>query len=497
MVVRELIARLGIQFDGKSARKAEQKTKGVLGNIQKATMLMGAAALGLGLAKVTKLASDTVENLNILNQAFGDNRQDVQNWATTFAEAAGRSKYGMEAMAGTLGAVLNPLLDDNKDLSAEAAKNLSQLAVDLGSFYNVADSQAVNALRAGLTGETEPLKRLGIVMTEVALKAYMLEQGITADYHSMGIAAKTELRYNFLMAKTAMVQGDAARTSMEYANSSKAFKTALVDVATVVGLKLLPGMRWLMNVMKQGAMTFRKAAEHSKILEASLLVLGAIVVALGVKLWIAFAPVIVPIALLAAKLALIVLLVDDFLTFLDGGDSIIGRFIDTIFGPGSATAAVKALHEAWQGLKILWIQDIKPVFEMLQELFEGAIKFWVEDGIPAISKFFDYLGTKINWALDKVQAFFDFISGGWKAASEFLGFDTGEKGMKKKAPTLPKLKEFGSRSEMLNNFNTNVNVNVSGKTDKNTANQIGRVAGKHVANSNKASLRALTQRAPA
>lgn len=388
-VVRELLISFGAKLDKGSVKKVEKQTKGLAGTIQK--VLSGAflLALGKGVFSLNEMASDVEENLNVINQSFGDSAQSVREWAQTFGDAAGRNRFELEETAATLGAVLNPLMEENTEIAADMSTNLAALTVDLGSFFNAVDKDVLVALRSGITGEAEPLKRFGIIMNEATLKAFALSSGIKGNVKNMSIAEKTALRYNFILNQTKNAQGDAERTALGWANAKKAALGKIKEVATAVGMKLLP----IMSRLAVGARTvvtgFMDFVRGTRLLEAALIVLGAIAAKVAIGMLTAFAPVIVPMLKLAAVVAFLALLVDDFLVFLDKGDSIIGRFIDSMFGPGSAAEAVDKLKEAWQLLKIVWIQDILPALKTLRKKigeFFGWIKPHVEDLLSILGK---------------------------------------------------------------------------------------------------------------
>jgi hypothetical protein len=170
----------------------------------------------------------------------------------------------------------------SREGAAEMSKGLAQLSVDLGSFFNVADVDALNALRSGIVGELEPLKRFGIVMTEAALKQFALDQGIRKQIKSMSIAEKTTLRYKFIMARTADAQGDAEKTADTFANASKGLQSALKDMATTIGKKLLPAAEGIVVTLRDWVRALEPLLVDSEALEVILAVLGTAMLGLAV-----------------------------------------------------------------------------------------------------------------------------------------------------------------------------------------------------------------------
>ncbi len=420
-VVRELLIMFGAEVDKGSLDKTDKKIKGFAAGLEH--VLTGAmlAGFGKGLLSINKMASGVEENLNVMNASFGDNSEAVIEWSESFGDAAGRNKYELQETAAVLGAVLNPMMERNQEAAAKMSIGLAQLSVDLGSFYNLADKEVLEKLRAGITGESEPLKRLGVVMNEATLAAFALSQGITKSVKSMTVAEKTTLRYQFILDQTQNAQGDAIKTAEGWANASKGVNAKLRELATTAGLKILPFMTKMANFTKTLITGFSNFTEGTHILEGALVALGAVATAIAVKMMIAFAPVIIPMLKLAAIVALIALAVDDFMTFLKGGDSVIGRFIDKVAGPGSAEEALASLKETFQLLKIIWIQDVLPALKTLKKNIGLFFDFITDVGIPALTEFGTALGFAIADAELAFRVFFGKVKTWVLEAALFLG----------------------------------------------------------------------------
>lgn len=418
-VLRDIVARIGLDVDDRGFKKADKSIQGTAASLANLGRAIATSGFVLGLLKVTTLASDAAETLNVLNASFAENSQAVLDWAQATAGPIGRSEFQLREMAATLGAVLNPLMERNAKVAADMSTSMAQLAVDLGSFFNATDEVALNALRAGLTGEAEQLKKFGIVMNEATLGAFALSTGVNKSIKSMSIAEKTQLRYNFIMDQTALAQGDAEKTSAGFANVTKALGSSLRDLAIRVGLVLLPGVEKIVGVVTRATRGFTEWLKGTELIKAGLIVLGAVAAKVAIGLIIAFAPVLLPLLKFAAIIAIAALLLDDFLVFMKGGDSVIGRFIDSIFGPGSATEAVRNLKEAWEGMKLFWEKEVIPGLKSLRFAFREAIKAikgWFAD-------LFDSLGTWVIENQKKLMAFSKAITGTFDKVTGFLGID--------------------------------------------------------------------------
>lgn len=191
----------------------------------------------LATKNMVSAASDFEENLNKIDVAFKGSSQYVKDWADTALESFGLSKnQALEAAAlfGDMGTSMG--LTDKA--AAEMATSLAGLAGDMASFKNVDIGQAMTALNGVFTGETESLKQLGIVMTEVNLEEFA--NSIGKSYKNMTQAEKVQLRYNYVMKMTANAQGDYARTSDGAANSMRTFQGSVDNLMIAFGQNLLP-----------------------------------------------------------------------------------------------------------------------------------------------------------------------------------------------------------------------------------------------------------------
>ncbi|TDX44328.1 hypothetical protein C7959_15715, partial [Orenia marismortui] len=188
---------------------------------------------------LTKLASDSQELDNVVQQSFGNMSKAVNSWAKEIGQAVGRSTYQMREFVAINQSVLKGMLGTNEQ-TIEMSKNLSQLAVDMGSFYNVADKQMMDAIRSGIMGETEPLKRYGIMLHEATIQEYALAKGISQKVSAMNQGQKVQLRYAYLMENTQHILGDSVRTIDSVANQMKVLKAQLRNSGEVIGNMLLP-----------------------------------------------------------------------------------------------------------------------------------------------------------------------------------------------------------------------------------------------------------------
>lgn len=190
--------------------------------------------------QAVQTASDLEESANVVEVVFGK-ENNVSKWAKENASSFNLSRLEAEKFAGTLGAVLTPS-GLGVDVIEEMSINLTKLSGDLGSLWNKSSEEAFNALRSAITGETEPMKNFGVVMTQVNLEAYMLTQGINKQWKELTQAEQALVRYNYILENTKTAQGDATRTADGYANASKQMELAIENAGNAFGQGFLPGL---------------------------------------------------------------------------------------------------------------------------------------------------------------------------------------------------------------------------------------------------------------
>lgn len=262
----------------KGLKDAEKKLEGVsavakrVGVAAGAGFIAGSAALG----KFVMMASDADEVSSQLAATFGDAKPEVESFAKALSSDVGRSRFEIEKLIGTTGAIVKPMLG-SADAAAQLSQSAAQLAIDLGSFFNATDVDALNALKSALVGEAEPMKRFGVVMTEANLAAFALSRGITKSVQSMSQAEKTTLRFNFILAQTKDAQGDAVRTSAGFANQLKRAGGSVKELAVSMGRALLPAATSLLGTVNSLLDGFRGLSDGSKSWVAGIAAAGVAV----------------------------------------------------------------------------------------------------------------------------------------------------------------------------------------------------------------------------
>ena len=223
--------------------KTASRTSGKLSSAFK-SMFKGFSVVAIvaGLTKLGKQAVSTASDLqevqNVVDVAFGSAAEEINKFASNAIQQLGMSEYTAKHMASTFMSMSNGM-----GIAADSGKNMSigltKLAGDMASFYNVEQDVAQTALNSVFTGETESLKKFGVVMTEANLSAFAMSQGITKSYQAMSQSEKVMLRYQYVMNATKNAQGDFARTSNSWANQTRILKEQWSQLLGIIGKGLI------------------------------------------------------------------------------------------------------------------------------------------------------------------------------------------------------------------------------------------------------------------
>ena len=216
---------------------------------------LGKSAIGFGSA-ITEIE-------NVVDVSFGSMADEAYKFASTAKEQFGLSELAAKQYSGTMMAMMKSS-GVAQDAASKMSISLAGLAGDIASFYNIDTDTAFQKIRAGISGEIEPLRQLGINLSVANMEAYALSRGITTSYNAMSQAEKVALRYNYLMSATGDVQGDFARTSGTWANQVRLLTLNFQSLSAVIGQGLIAGilpaiqaLNALMSKLMQAANAFR------------------------------------------------------------------------------------------------------------------------------------------------------------------------------------------------------------------------------------------------
>ena len=273
----------GDQFEDTVEDTMDGAEKSVSGTAAKIAKAIGSAfvvkqVIEFGKAAVG-VASDLNEVQNVVDTTFGDGSVKIDEWAKNAAEAFGESELQAKQFTSTLGAMFKSMGVGQADME-EMSMSLAGLAGDMASFYNLDPTEAFEKLRSGISGETEPLKQLGINMSVVNLEAFAMSEGIAKSYQEMTQAEQATLRYQYIMSATADAQGDFANTSDSLANQQRILQLEIQTLAAEIGNDLMPIAQGAIEIARNGV---EWVTEHKDALEKLTVAVGA--AATGYAAW--------------------------------------------------------------------------------------------------------------------------------------------------------------------------------------------------------------------
>lgn len=549
MTVRELMVAFGYDVDKASKNKVIKDANNLKGTLKS---VLGTIGITISLAGVIKFGKDSLDAASNLEQmemkfntVFGEMEKAADQWASSFADSIGRSRTTIKTyMADNQNLLVG--MGMARDQATEMTEQMVKAAIDLASFNNISDDDAVNAMSKALMGETESAKRLGAVLNENTIATAMETLGLRGKFDALDEATKMQVRYQAIMNQSQDSIGDAANSIDTYEGKLRAFNAKLNDVREIAGKFLLPyatkGLELLNKIVgkvqdfteglgdanEEGTAAnrimkgFETAADFAgraigKLVEYGRkaidmvggsenalrllsVVIGAIMAyKIGGKI-LGFVQnlgsiskvlsgINVKALLIIGVIALLVLLVQDFISFLQGKDSIFGTLLEKAgldadevrekfknFGAGIAETLgyIKAIAEPIiSGLRSFWEQHGSAIMQgvnnvvsfivaqlgTLASLVEPFISYWLN----LFKGFFALLSGDTEGAMAAFQAAFEsglefvhnLVIGWWNSIDELFG------GLPSKALTWGK--------DMLQNFINGITEKIGALKEKITS----------------------------
>lgn len=188
--------------------------------------------------KAVNLASNLQEVQNVVDVSFGKLSDKIEKMSKQAIETLGMSELSYKQFASSF-MVMGKSMGLAEDTAFGMSVQLTKLVGDMSSFYNISQDMANTALKSIFTGETETLKKYGIVMTETNLKHFALSKGIQKNIDDMTQAEKTQLRYLYVTEQLAMANGDFVRTQDSWANQTRILSERVKELLTLLGEDLI------------------------------------------------------------------------------------------------------------------------------------------------------------------------------------------------------------------------------------------------------------------
>lgn len=225
---------------------------------------VGTIAGGVGAFNLLKesidLSSDLTEQQNVIDVSFGKYKKSIEDFAKVSVPEFGMSELTAKTIAGrfqSMGVAIGYSQKRMSDMSVE----LTKLAANMASFYNVEQNDVAKSLESVFTGTTEPLRKYGLDLTNATLEEWAHKQGVDAKMKSMSQAEKTMLRYQYVMSQTGAAQGDFARTANSWANQTRMLAQSFQQLGSILGGVLINALKPIvsgLNVVMQKVISFAK-----------------------------------------------------------------------------------------------------------------------------------------------------------------------------------------------------------------------------------------------
>ena len=309
-------------------------------------------AMGAGI----KLAADMNETISKTEQVFKKGSKEVINWSDKTLKSIGLAKGTALDMASVYGD-MGTAMGLSGEEAQKMAMNLVNLTGDMASFKNMKPDEIHVALMGAYTGETEALKRLGIVMTVANLNEYARQQGIKKTYKEMTESERIMLRYNYIMKASKNSVGDFQRTQDSASNQMRIFTEGIKEAGAKIGVILLPMFTKAVNFLNKLLDRFNNLSPGMK---KAAIIMGIVVAAIGPILWVVGG---------------LITSIGTVITVFGALYGVLGAATIPILIIGGLIAGIIATFAAWK----LSTTDLKTVltnaFNTIKDKISSAVKF--------------------------------------------------------------------------------------------------------------------------
>ena len=457
MTVGEFIYKIGFKTDPKSKSKAESE----MGDLAaKAKKLLGAIGIGFSVkgafeaikACVT-VSSEVEEMQNKFDVVFQGMTEDVENWAKSYSDSIGRSTSAIKTYLADQQNLLVGFGMTRQE-GFELSKQMTTLALDLASFANLDEDAAVNAMTKAVMGESESAKTLGAILNDTTRAEAIRTLGLNGTYESLDQLTKMQVNYQAILNQSPDAIGDCERSLGSYQSTLKQTQAKLTDIKTLVGQFFMPAFQKILSLGNRGLVRIRdwltklqafadKVGGANRMLALLAAAGAAVVVALNFKKIVSGAESVLKILskinlkamAIVAVIVLLALLVDDFINFMQGNDSVIGHLLENagidvdetrekiINTWNTIKATLQSIWEfikgigvsIWGGLKTFWAENGEEIKASFSQIW-GAISSALSSIWNAIKSIAETVFNALQsfWAAwgDKIKTAFSIIWGG-------------------------------------------------------------------------------------
>lgn len=218
-----------------------------LKNIKTAAVVAGIRMIRQEISKAITESNSYQEDLNLFTASMGQYAKEAKEYAENVGEIMGIDPAKWMRNQGVFNTLLSGF-GSVADRSYLMSKNLTQLGYDISSFFNISVEDAMQKLQSGISGELEPLRRLGYDLSQAKLEQTALTLGIEKSVSAMTQAEKAELRYYAIMTQVTTAQGDMARSLEAPANQLRIFQAQLTQASRAIGNIFIPILQKILPI---------------------------------------------------------------------------------------------------------------------------------------------------------------------------------------------------------------------------------------------------------
>ncbi len=421
---------LGFDVDEQSQNEAENSVKNLKNMATKALGAIGVAFSVAGAASFIKdcvsVASEVEEMQNKFDVVFQGMTDEVEAWAQSYSDAIGRNKNDIKTYLADQQNLLVGFGMTRQE-GAELSKQMTTLALDLASFANLDETAAVNNMTKAVMGESEAAKALGAVLNDDTRARAMQAMGLSGTYEKLDQLTKMQVNYNAILAQSPDAIGDCERSLGSYKSTVVQFQSKLKEIKTLVGQFFMPTFQKVISFGAKGLTVLRDGVQKlndfaSKIGGAEKII-GVLGVTIGATLAIVnfqkisnglkligkgLSNVNLKVFAIAAVVLMLALIVQDFIAFMNGDNSVIGALFEK--AGIDADEARATIQKAWSTIKDFLLSIWGTLQGAAQAIFGALSDWWAENG-EAVKETLLGIWKAIVGAAKQI---FGALSGWWK-----------------------------------------------------------------------------------
>lgn len=363
--------------------------------------LLAAAAASV---KFIDDATDLNETISKTGEIFGSSAKDIEAWAEKSATSIGQSKQQAMDAASTF-AIFAGSTGMAGDELVKFSTELVELSSDMASFFNTEPEDAITAIGAAFRGETEPIRRYGVMLDDATMRAKALEMGlVTSTKKALMPQTKVLTAHALILEKTTKAQGDFARTSAGLANQKRILAAQMKNVSATAGQIFLPlalkigkVLSKTLGIIEQLVDWWKKLDDRNKSMIKGFLLITA---AIG------------PVVFLIGKLILLGKILVPLLIAIKGGVAGISMLFaslgKSVMGMTLLIAALVAVGWYWynqwdalsSSLKVIWAKIQEGITEAANSINQAvySMVLGMIDGLSGVAKLVPGLTEKFRQA---------------------------------------------------------------------------------------------------